>query len=406
MQARPPTSWPAGGVVRGGHLDDGEERLALARRGRRPASRPSADVPEWSSTPDSRASSVDRRRGTASIPPQAPAISTMHVIIRATVLSCAFTFATAAGGVRGRIGLGDDAAAAASKTSDEASERTRVVEGVAKRAESTIVTAYFEIPSKHSSGEYKRWITNMLSLQDAMVIYTTPDMVDTFRGLRKHASTLTHIVPMQLEDTKMATSYSAAFWQAQHRMDPERGSHKDARLYWIWNEKTEFLWRTVDANPFQSAFFAWVDIGYFRSKAYNGQYMIRHIPSSLRKDQVLMLDVSSLIPKRLGKYVGGGFIGGYADGIQQWRTKYFAQLETHKHEFIGKDQPFMWRTCDATPGLCQLVVPKKGHGNRWFYMAPYMMGETQRDANDTHARATRSPRGTRAGEVALARVPV
>ena len=40
MQARPPTSWPAGGVVRGVHLDDdGEERLALARRGRRPARR-------------------------------------------------------------------------------------------------------------------------------------------------------------------------------------------------------------------------------------------------------------------------------------------------------------------------------------------------------------------------------
>merc|ERR1711903_161045 len=100
IQARPPTSRPAGGVVRGGHLDDAEERLALPRRVRRPASRPSADVPERSSTPDSRASSVDRRRGTASIPPQAPAISTMHVIIRATVLSCAFTFATAAGGVK------------------------------------------------------------------------------------------------------------------------------------------------------------------------------------------------------------------------------------------------------------------------------------------------------------------
>ncbi|KAH8047391.1 hypothetical protein JL720_16109 [Aureococcus anophagefferens] len=39
MEARPPTSRPAGGVVRGGHLDDGEERLALARRGRRPARR-------------------------------------------------------------------------------------------------------------------------------------------------------------------------------------------------------------------------------------------------------------------------------------------------------------------------------------------------------------------------------
>ena len=75
MQARPPTSRPAGGVVRGGHLDDAEERLALARRVRRPASRPSADVPERSSTPDSRASSVDRRRGTRSRPRSRPQAS-------------------------------------------------------------------------------------------------------------------------------------------------------------------------------------------------------------------------------------------------------------------------------------------------------------------------------------------
>ncbi|KAH8059213.1 hypothetical protein JL721_9305 [Aureococcus anophagefferens] len=34
MEARPPTSRPAGGVVRGGHLDDGEERLGAPAAGR------------------------------------------------------------------------------------------------------------------------------------------------------------------------------------------------------------------------------------------------------------------------------------------------------------------------------------------------------------------------------------
>ena len=52
-------------------------------------------------------------------------------------------------------------------------------------------------------------------------------------------------------------------------------------------------------------------------------------------------------------------------------------LDTHKEEFIGKDQPYMRRTCDVNPGLCKLVVPDKKHGNAWFYMAPYMMGQTQ-----------------------------
>ena len=133
----------------------------------------------------------------------------------------------------------------------------------------------------------------------------------------------------------MPTDYDAAFWEKQHALDPERRIHKDVRLYWIWNEKANFLRRTVASNPFQSTFFAWVDIGYFRTKSYNGATMIRTIPPTLRNDQVLMLDVRGLVSVRgLAQlnYVGGGFIGGYADGINQFHAKYYALLDTHKRE--------------------------------------------------------------------------
>ena len=243
---------------------------------------------------------------------------------------------------------------------------------------STIVTAYFEFPSKHSSKEYDAWMANMLSLQDAMVIYTTADMVPKIERLRAHAIDHTVVVATTLEDTRVAKRYDAAFWKAQHQMDIEIRTHKDVRLYWVWNSKNEFLKRTVDSNPFQSTFFAWVDIGYFRTNTYNGQHMLRTIPATLRTDQVLMLDVTSLDKSFLRKTggrksVGGGFIGGYANGIELWYTKYYAMLDAHKQEFIGKEQPWMVKTCDANPGLCQLVVPDRKHGNPWFYMAPYMM---------------------------------
>ena len=237
----------------------------------------------------------------------------------------------------------------------------------------TIVTAYFDIPSKHTSKEYDKWMSNMLSLQDAMVIYTTNDMVPTIKRLRAHATERTHIVPMELKDMRMATHYSSAFWKSQHAMDPERNHHVDLRLYWIWGEKTELLKRMVDLNPFRSDFFAWVDIGYFRTNSYNGQSMIRTIPPTLRTDQVLMLDVRDLVHQN---YVGGGFIGGYAEGLKKWHTKYYAMLDEHKHEFIGKDQPWMWKTCDVNPDLCELVVPDKQRGDPWFYMAPYLAGIT------------------------------
>jgi hypothetical protein len=47
------------------------------------------------------------------------------------------------------------------------------------RVESTLVTAYFNIASKHSHDNYMRWIETMMSVQDNMVIFTSPDLVET-----------------------------------------------------------------------------------------------------------------------------------------------------------------------------------------------------------------------------------
>ena len=235
----------------------------------------------------------------------------------------------------------------------------------------TIVTAYFNITSKHSSAAYSEWMTNMLSLQDAMVIYTTPSMISQIMHLRKHATARTKVISMELNQTRMARVYDKAFWARQHALDPERNKHADYRLYWIWNEKTEWLQRTVEENPFNSSFFAWVDIGYFRDKQYNGQVMLKITPSALGPNQVLMLNVQSLAGGL--NYVGGGFIGGYAPGITKWHHFYYRMIDQNKHHFIGKDQPWMWKTCESHAGLCELVVPDHGtyiHG-LWFYMTTY-----------------------------------
>lgn len=70
-----------------------------------------------------------------------------------------------------------------------------------------------------------------------------------------------------------------------------------------------------------------------------------------------------------GGGVGGGFIGGFAGGIYKWHTKYYATFEAHKHEFIGKDQPWMRLICNENPGLCEMVVPKVGtiRGFIWLH---------------------------------------
>ena len=43
-------------------------------------------------------------------------------------------------------------------------------------ANTTIVTAYFDVPSKHSNKQYYSWMQKFFSLKDAMVVFTSPNL--------------------------------------------------------------------------------------------------------------------------------------------------------------------------------------------------------------------------------------
>jgi galactoside 2-L-fucosyltransferase 1/2 len=255
----------------------------------------------------------------------------------------------------------------------------------ARRNSNTIVTAYFPTGTvKNSQEQYIKWMGNMLSLSDPMVIFTTEEMIETVLKLRAPSSQ-TRVVAMTIEDTLMAQMYDVEFWQKQYDMDPEGGPgrpHSSFELYLIWNEKFHFLKRVSDWNPFESDFFAWVDIGYFRTTKFNHQIMLDRIPTCLERDQVLVLDISSLDKKHR---VGGGFVGGHAVGIQHWHHHYydtFAKMN-QQNLFVGKEQNIMDATCANTSGLCQFVIPdiyddnnNNSHGDLWFFMAPYLNNVT------------------------------
>jgi len=265
-----------------------------------------------------------------------------------------------------------------SSSFDDACQRPRKIKG-----DATIVTAYFPLDSKHSPEDYDLWMSNMLSLQDSMVIFTTSDYAAKIKGLRAHMLNKTIVVVIEMNEMLMATAYDEDFWEFQHNIDPEAQTHPNFRIYWIWNEKANFLKRALDMNPFNSEFFAWVDIGYFRTAEYNRQRMLTVVPRDMRRGQLLMLNVSSLIEASYGKYVGGGFIGGFKEGICEWYTEYYEMLESQKNTFIGKDQPTMWQTCSKNPGLCLLIEPTINmHGDPWFFMTSFLIEYLASESTD------------------------
>jgi hypothetical protein len=260
--------------------------------------------------------------------------------------------------------------------------------GAGSRAQrgSTLVTAYFNIASKHSHDRYMRWIETMMSVQDNMVIFTSPDLVDTLMLLRKDATEYTRIVPMLLNETLMGTQLSRAFWKRQFDLDPEKDIHQSFELYWIWNEKTEWLHKAVELDPFNSDFFAWMDIGYLREDMWRGARVVRRVPPALGRSQVMVLNIEpfplplpSATEPLSDVYVGGGFIGGYKEGIARWRNLYYTMMTgpVYAHSFVGKDQHQMASTCLATPDLCFLVLPTNEVSDKWFFVASYVAGKTR-----------------------------
>lgn len=234
----------------------------------------------------------------------------------------------------------------------------------------TLVTAYFDIPSKRPSSEYLPWIQHMMSLQDNMVIFTSPDQVETIKLLRGKRPT--QLIALELSETRLAKQYGMEFWERQNSLEPGMEKYLHSKeLYIVWNEKGHFLEKAIAENHFGTEFFAWVDIGYLRNDLLDGQRMIRYLPSELTRKHAMFLDVRKLVQDN---YLGGGFIGGYKEGILQWTKTYYELLDANKDRFLGKDQPWMFQNCVNQPSLCVVVPAINLFGDAWFHMAPYLHG--------------------------------
>lgn len=245
----------------------------------------------------------------------------------------------------------------------------------------TIVTAYFQIRSKYQKETYMEWMSTMLSLQDPMVIFTTPDWVDAISSLRP-AGALTTIIPMQLTDVPLATDYDADYWQHQLDIDPEKKRHAGYEVFWIWLSKTHFVMEAIRKNPFESDLFVWSDIGCFRGGAagrYKNKLLMQH-PDVLPRDRILFLSHkdepdppasvwwNNKLREKQHFYHSGSQMMGYKDTFTQYHAaflKTFAGFNERKL-FVGDDQPVFQCTCLQNPNLCAYVKRTEVKDNHYF----------------------------------------
>ena len=247
--------------------------------------------------------------------------------------------------------------------------------------ESTIVTGYFRIKSKFPAAEYLAWMTNFLSVQDCLVIFTSAEMMDNIRELRAHAPSRTVLIRLDIDDLPIARLHQSTdpqFWQHQLDIDYEKKTHKSFQLFWIWLSKSWCVQQAIDQNFFQSNIFMWQDIGSFRNKKYNGKRIMQHPEMIPPKTILWMAHHPPQAPpdpiwndkRRQGQYYfhSGSQGAGSKEAWIEYHQKFAQTMEMflERKMFIGEDQCVLQATCQRFPQLCAYVRQRDVKDNHYF----------------------------------------
>ncbi|KAL3778413.1 hypothetical protein HJC23_004734 [Cyclotella cryptica] len=240
---------------------------------------------------------------------------------------------------------------------------------------STLVTAFYQMSSKHPVKMYEKTSTQLLATADPMIIFCQPNStwVDFFIQNRKHAPTI--VVPLDVNELRLVKHFpQATFWKKQYEIDPEASTHHkgvNTMLYVIWDEKLILLHSAAMLNPFNTTQFVWVDTGYWRNPAphlYRKSAVMINITEEGVKDESTLL--FQMIDYNFNRevvisgdqvLVGGNCFAGTYTGISNLYSAFYetfwAMASTGK--FVGSDQKVLYRTCHTYPAACHIHKPRK-----------------------------------------------
>jgi hypothetical protein len=226
----------------------------------------------------------------------------------------------------------------------------------------TVVAAYFRVNSKYGAKRYAEWMSNFLSIEDPVVIFTEPETVTRVKEMRQHAWNRTVIIEISLDDLPMSW-LGRQFWENQLRIDYEKSLHQDYKLFWIWLSKSWWTVQAIHLNYFSSNFFVYSDIGCFRHGSYNNKLVVRH-PEVVPKGTILWMAHRPPNPppiklwdtKNVSEHFfhSGSQGAGGSEAWVEFHAMFASTLDAFiaQGSFIGEDQLALQATCLLHPQLC------------------------------------------------------
>jgi hypothetical protein len=248
-------------------------------------------------------------------------------------------------------------------------ERNTKIEFNDKPLQTTVVTAFYPLKSKHSVEKYLEWITNFCQIQCSLVIFTDEATTPVFEKLRKGLPT--RIIAKPFNTYEMTSPAQMDLWSRHHSMDPEKHRHTP-ELYAVWAMKQECVAAAIQMNPFNTDWFVWCDAGIHRDiskHAYYNEFPLK-VPAVCRPGGIGFLEVERIpdffVSNPTGATpnvtLGGGCIVGDRAAWATFCNAYKSMLQTMDARglFVGKDQTVFFRMLVEQKMPFQLFQP---HGS-------------------------------------------
>jgi len=131
----------------------------------------------------------------------------------------------------------------------------------------TFSTAWYILRSKFDNRTYLEWIKNLLSIFNNfnLVIYTDAESFKQLRLLIDLTNKKIKIIIKPFED--FYTYRYKDFWIKNHeKSNLNLHVHTDWKLNMLWNEKVFLVNETIKKGYFNTLYYGWCDIGYFRNR--------------------------------------------------------------------------------------------------------------------------------------------
>ena len=241
--------------------------------------------------------------------------------------------------------------------------------------ELTLVSAYYQMKSKHPHKEYLYWLRNLLLLNKSLVFFTNKKFMPILKRLRPNKLFYkTIFVELEMKDFYAYKHFKSEFNKSFY-IDPENSYHS-IPLYMIWAEKNMFLKKAILNNTFHSKCFYWIDAGYFRENKVSMKKYKNNWPSTkkcfedkrllmgqvknftyLEKKKIVNFDIPALKQLQSNINVIGGFFGGQVENIIKFGNYYYKAINEYskKNLFIGKDQNIYTFVAFSHPEIVKLV---------------------------------------------------